>query len=112
MEEPRYHDEEAKECKLEEQADNNDLLSDVQQSKRTCCLDTTTSGLDKKADHIASHEHLCEPVSTDQSVFFTIDQQNYAAEHNVYGRSEESGGDQEEQRLHDERTQRPQVVCA
>lgn len=112
MEEPRYNDEEPEESKLKEQADNNDLFSSMEQCQRARCLNTATSGLNEEADHVASHKHLRKPLLRDQRVLFAIDQENYAAQDDVDRRSEKGWGDQQQKRLHDERAQSPQVVCA
>lgn len=73
-------------------------------------MNTTTSGLDEEANHVARHEDFREPLLADERVLFTVDKKDDAAKNDVDGCCEQRGSDQEEQRLHDERTKCPEVI--
>lgn len=93
MEEACSHDEEPEERQLKEETNDDDLLAGMEEFQGPCCLDATTSCLDKETDHVACHENLREPLLPDEGVLFTIDEKNDAAENDVNGCSEKRRGD-------------------
>lgn len=68
-----------------------------------------TGALEQETQYVSRDEDLSEPLLWNQRVSLAINEQNDAPENNVYGCSEERGSDEDEQRLHDEGAEGPEV---
>ena len=109
MKQPRHNDKEPKKRKLQKQSRDNNLLSRMKQCQRPRSLDPTTTHLRQETDHVARYEDLREVLLTDQGVLFAVDEQDDAAEDDVDGGCEEGGREEEEQGLHYEGAEGPEV---
>ena len=67
------------------------------------------TALNKEGKHVAGNEDLREPLLAYERVCLAIGEEYDAAEDNVDGGGEESGCDEEEERLYDEGTEFPLV---
>lgn len=91
MENAGYHNEETKKSQLEEQPHDDDLLTSVEQLKRSSSLYAASPHLYKEAYDITGHENLREPLLANYSVFFAVNEENNATKDDVYRCGKQSG---------------------
>ena len=63
--------EEAKNCNLDEETGDDDLLSHVVHFESSCRLNTTTTCLESESDHVACDKDLCNPFDRDERKVFS-----------------------------------------
>lgn len=100
MEHGRNDDKEDENQDLKHQACQNNVLAQVHSGNRLRTRHYAAAGaLDQKAEDVAADEDLCEPSGGDDTVFFTVDGVDDAAEVHVDGCGEENGSKEDEERL-------------
>lgn len=101
-------DEQAEHGDLEKQSDNDKGLAHV--LARSLSHQATTGRLDEERKDIANDEQLGKPVDADDGVLLAANGAHGAAECHVDCCGEESGCDEEEDGLDDERTERGSII--
>lgn len=93
--------EEAEEDNLDCETTCDDVVAGFRTSLCLCCSKhSTTRRLHKERKHIASYEDLGEPFSTNRRVLFSVRQEDDSAQDHVNRSSEKSGGQENQQALH------------
>lgn len=110
----RCKDEEAEEYQLNEQAGHDDVLAGVDHIGISTRKQTSPARLEQKAEDVSGHKHLREPRTPNEESPISFDHVHNPCQFHVYRRSEEGGGDKEQDSLDDVRAQRirSRILCS
>lgn len=106
MEADACRDKESKHSDLYEQAGDDDMFAHVVHFQGATALNTTSSRLESESDDIARDEDLCDPIDRYHGEMLSVEGADESCEDHVNRGGEEGGRNEDQNRLHDEATER------